>query len=305
MYQFQYTLTNKEKQRQIMEIAKPGDNFFLVSGLEPAFGVEEAECQLFVVCRGQKERYDFYQTFYTTYFIVFLEDKVLEASYTAANEWYEGQLTYDVPEEQEKLIRQALDFWRNWAGRLQYEKELMLQGINLKRLGDELRFARFLDWKASLEAPDSGYLSFLEREKSIMEAEMERTANQAWAAQECRNVLEEMAAGSWEKFERKLVIVSHKCKYEISRSGDDASDAYTKACRVMFEAGINVPVDPVSDYLKQFERKFNPVHVKELLEAIEAYQKPDISWEEEPFRMLVAKLRHNIAEILAEESYLG
>lgn len=135
-----------------------------------------------------------------------------------------------------------------------------------------------------------------------------------WVLEKCRGILNQIIDGDTDQLYDKLCIVSGRCDYWVSANDDDLSQLYTKACKQLFEQNIEVPLKGINSYLGLFTRRFNPLHVKELLDMTETYlkvnfakeyEKPELNSPEKRFKELSAKLRGAIEELTPIENIHG
>ena len=342
-YAFRFELTDKDMQQRIVESTQPYEIMNDVLNLELAYGVLETESQAFVTRVKSTQRRDANtgQTYYTTHFVLFVDGKCFKVSYIGTDLRAAGELTYDVPKEYEELAKQALDFWRDWPAHRTYEAALKQEGIDVIKLSNQLRSPWVQKVQEELNKPkevvkqhfaikdegdarelfflcDTDYRNKLKEnydEETVKNFEQYATSEkkQEWIAQECRALLTGIIEGDRDKLYQKLSQISGRCEYWISADGDDLADIYTQTCKVLFEGEAPVPVVCINSYLNLFTKRFNPLHVKELVDITEAYlrknfaqeyEKGDYSGPVQSFKRLCAQLRGKIAELSpAENSY--
>ena len=336
-YSFQFVLTDERMQQRIIEFISPLNDSIQVLNLDLAYGIFEKESNLFLTCISCTNKRDGNtgQPYSTTHFVVLTKDRSFAASFTKDSLTNIGKLTYDVPEGYEEILIQAFAYWRDRENYKKFEKELANQEMKLLRLNSELcnplreiiakkekekenREKLHLEITSEEDAKQlfaqrntNYYEKFLKEnydEETIKNFEQYATKEKmkAWVLEECKEILYQIQNGDTDNLYEKLCIVSGRLNFWISASDDDLAELYTRTCKQLWDSNRKVPIGSINSYLSLFTKRFNPLHIVDLLDmtenylkvnGTEEYESKDLNSDTHKFKEICAKLRGKIAEV--------
>ena len=299
-YEFCFSLTDENIRREIVDFISPIKNDTDIINLQFAYGVLEKKTNTFVtrIKSANAKDDDTGQTYYTTYFVALVKGKCFGCSYISQSLHDEGELVFDVPQKYNKILVQALNYWRNYDEHKVFEKEFneKNQEITLLRLNSELRKPLYdfmekqeiikkkhFDIKTLDDAKTLFYMCDTDCHKKMKENYDEATVatfnkfvdskqKKKWIVEECEEILAKITAGDTTKLYKKLATISGKCEHWLS-DPDDLSKSYTKACRYLYSLDVIIPLGCIESYLKKYTVRFNPLNITELIDITEDYLK--------------------------------
>ena len=305
-YIFKFMLTDEETQKRVLDYVRPITSDLDIINLQLVYGVKEQESGLLLLRRKSSQRRDGQtgQTYYTTHFLALTQDKICDVSYTTDNLRDEGNLTYDIPSEQEDIIKQALNFWRNWPAHKEFERACSeaTPGFVISKLNNELckplrkELKVYQEEQEKLKASQKKHMEMTCEEDAkqlfflcntdchrkmkedydvatvkAFEQYGSREKKQEWVIEECSHILQNIIDGDREKIYEKLEKVDGRCRYWLAAESEQLVPLYTKACEVLWESGEERFVVCIHSFLQNLKNSMNPACVAELLDRTEKY----------------------------------
>ena len=305
-YSFQFAMTDEDIRNRVIEFIKPITNERDIINLQLAYGVLETKTKIFIIHTKNEQKWDedTGARYDTTYFAAVIEDAVISISYTVKDSQDVGEATYEVPEEYANVLTLALEYWRNWDEHKKYENEYDRLHKEQSMLGLIAAYKKTLYKLVPKKKPavkESYEINSLEDAKKLFylcdkdiyrkmkemcdDATIEAFNKYAdkdqqvkWIVEDCEAVLNEIIAGNTDKLYKKLRFISGNCGYWFS-DPNDLAESYYKACEVMFNTDVYVPLQCIDSYLSFYEIRFNPLHAIPILDLTERYLKEKYSEE--------------------------
>lgn len=94
-----------------------------------------------------------------------------------------------------------------------------------------------------------------------------------WVIEECKQILRDIVQGDRENIYDKLTKINGRCGYFLGSKSDVLAEAYTHACKVLFDSGEERFAVCIHEYLSYLKNSQNPVVAKELMDITEKYYK--------------------------------
>ncbi len=297
-YKYEFALTNDVIRKCIIDEISPIQSSRDLLNLQLAYGVIETKEHIFLTRISSTNWWDddTGEAMYKTNFIALIEDKCLRISYTSKDMHAEGEVSYDIPTGYEEMLIPALELWRDYKKRDVYEKELQKTDKDFSFLSlnnklckplykllpeekpiekkhfpiEKLEDAKELFYLCKTDCYRTMKENYDEETIAVFNQYVSDEQKKKWIVEDCEAILREIIEGNTEKLYKKLSTVSGKCNYWLS-DPDDLAELYTEACRVLFSGNKLVPLSCLSSYLDIYKKRFNALHIVELLDLIEEY----------------------------------
>lgn len=294
-----FSLSSKEEQKRIMDFIHPITDIWQIQNLEMSYGVRVEDAGIFMVrSRTKQSRIPNSDEYlYITYFLVLEENKCYEVSYTANNLRDEGDLTFSISQGKEEILKQAMDFYRNWDLHKVFDKEQKAVGIDTLCLNNELKKPLFEEYEAytkelkkqskqkktilinsEQEAKELFFKSYRTLKKEYTEETIKafekyatRKKMKEWVMEECRQILDNIAGGDTENAYDKLRHINGNCSYFLGSDSELLAGDYVKACKTLFDCGEETFVSQIPSYVSYFQKSKNPFAIEGLLQLTEKY----------------------------------
>ena len=337
-YVFQFVLTDETVRKRITDFITPIRDQWDVINVQFAYCVKEINSNSFFTRIRSGERIDDNtgKLYDTTYLIALTKENSFEISYTVDEHGNEGEVTYDVPKKYEKISKQAIDFWRRLDLHKNFEMEYKAQNkdTSLLALNSKLRAPLFElipevkvvekkhfevnsleDAKKLYEICDKSYLYGIQKYYDVetvkaFDQYVDKELLSQWIVEECEEVLYKIIDGDTDKLYKKLSLISGRCHNYLS-APHDLAELYTKACKVLFQKDVYIPLRCIISYLSIYTKRFDPLHAEELLDITENYLKVNFPEEYEKkggpgevleLKRLCSELRGMIIELLPNKN---
>ncbi len=307
-YDLSFSLSSEEEQRRIVDFIRPVTNQWQLMSLQLSYGVRVKDADLFMVRYRMEDKQveGTDKALHMTYFVVIHAGKCFEASYTSDNMRDEGELVFDVPKEYEEPLKQAMDYYRDWQKHKAFKQACIAQepSVDVLQLNNILRkplFDEYEVYEAALKKQKLAQRKSFEvnseeaakelfflcqpdyyrtmrknyTEETVKAYEKYATSEKEreWVIEECKQILTDIYKGNREKIYDKMKEINGRCGYSLGTYSDALAEAYTNACKVLFESKEERFVECICGYLSFIINSQNPFVVKELLDMTEKYYK--------------------------------
>lgn len=336
-----FSLSGEEEQERIKNFIRPVTDMNQVINLQISYGVRTKDMGIFMVrYRTEQEKLaNTNEYLYTTHFIVLQDEDCFEVSYAGNDSRDAGDLTFSIPKGNEEILKQAMDFYRNWELHKVFDREQKDLGIDTFSLNNEIRKPLFKECEAYAnelknqqlakrktieihseeEAKELFFQSYFTLKEEYTEETIQAFEKYAtyekrkeWVLEECRQILKNIADGDCENAYDGLEKVNGRCGYFLGSDSELLAEDYTKACKTLFSCGEERFVVSVPSFLAFLKNSENPFAARELLEITEKYflekasaaaLEEDAHWRK--FKNICAELRGKMRELSTAENGEG
>lgn len=304
-----FSLSNEEEQRQIIDYVRPITDIWRVQNLQMSYGVRIDEADLFMIRSWSEQtripNSDEY--LHTTHFLVLQGDGCYEVSCTSDNSRDAGDLTFSITQGNEEVLKQAMDFYRNWDLHKVFEEEQKKLGINTLSLNIDLckpLFKEYEEYTKELKRQKSAQRKtiqinseqeakelFFRSYHTLKEEYTEETIQaykkfathgkvKEWVVEECNEILKGIADGELENAYDKLKHVNSCCGYFLGADAELLAENYISACKTLFDSGEEGFEAQIPSFTSYFRQSKNPFVIEELLQMTSKYYSEKFSEDE-------------------------